>query len=482
MVYLQQLGGSPLDLSLCPKPRWVSNSDIWALGSFHDVRVHRVHTVRAHSILSFRWRLVSLDCHLGTNALCSRLGKTSLESPRICAHYYESYSCGMINMFSWVAITSGVAIIFPQGLLAIVTHYNSMYQLQAWHVFLVYQGVNILCLLHNVFTINRTMWVFNAIFALSLVAFLSATVTCWARAPTHQSHKSVWTDFVNMSGWEEEGVVFLIGTLTPGYMYAGIDGAIHLAEEAANATEAVPRALLCTWLIGFVTSFIIAVTAMYTTQDFSAVASTVTGFPVFELFNQAMRSDVAAAVFVSFLVVAAAAAAVAGCQQTASRLTWAFARDSGLIASSTLSRMSVRRRVPVAALCTNSVVVAIIGCLYLGSSTAFNAFIGTGLILQLITFAIPAALLLLQRRPARLLPKTRTFGLPRISGWIANFFTVGFALVCLVFYDLPAILPTTASNMNYSPAVIGIVCILMALNWVFWARKHFNGPRLANLE
>jgi amino acid transporter len=81
-----------------------------------------------------------------------------------------------------------------------------------------------------------------------------------------------------MSGWEEEGVVFLIGTLTPGYMYAGIDGAIHLAEEAANATEAVPRALLCTWLIGFVTSFIIAVTAMYTTQDFSAVASTVTGY------------------------------------------------------------------------------------------------------------------------------------------------------------------------------------------------------------
>jgi choline transport protein len=160
--------------------------------------------------------------------------------------------------------------------------------------------------------------------------------------------------------------------------------------------------------------------------------------------------------------------------------------------------MSVRRRVPVAALCTNSVVVAIIGCLYLGSSTAFNAFIGTGLILQLITFAIPAALLLLQRRPARLLPKTRTFGLPRISGWIANFFTVGFALACLVFYDLPAILPATASNMSksahrslnvtaqqdtdYSPAVIGIVCILMALNWVFWARKHFNGPRLPNLE
>ena len=75
----------------------------------------------------------------------------------------------------------------------------------------------------------------------------------------------------------------------------------------------------------------------------------------------------------------------------------AFARDSGVVASRQLSQMHPRLKVPVWALCANSGVVFIIGCIYLGSSTAFNAFIGTGLMLQLLTFAIPTALLLGKR-------------------------------------------------------------------------------------
>ena len=79
--------------------------------------------------------------------------------------------------------------------------------------------------------------------------------------------------------------MFLIGLLTPGYMYAGIDGAIHLAEEAINAREAVPRALWSTWIIGFVTSFIIAVVCMYSAQDFNAIATTPTGYYMYPLIR-----------------------------------------------------------------------------------------------------------------------------------------------------------------------------------------------------
>lgn len=61
-------------------------------------------------------------------------------------------------------------------------------------------------------------------------------------------------------------------------MYGGLDGAIHLAEEAANAREAVPRALLSTWSLGFLTSFVISVAAMYSAQDFTTIASTPTGY------------------------------------------------------------------------------------------------------------------------------------------------------------------------------------------------------------
>jgi len=68
----------------------------------------------------------------------------------------------MINIFSWIAITAGVAVIAPQLLLALVIHYHPTYTLASWHVFLIYQLVSVLCLLHNIFTIRRTMWFFNA--------------------------------------------------------------------------------------------------------------------------------------------------------------------------------------------------------------------------------------------------------------------------------------------------------------------------------
>jgi choline transport protein len=99
-------------------------------------------------------------------------------------------------------------------------------------------------------------------------------------------------------------------------------------------------------------------------------------------------------------------------------------------------------------LCTNAAVILIIGCVYLGSSTAFNAFIGTGMILQLITFAFPAALLLVRKRSAHYLPETRKFKVPPALGWIANIVTVEFSLLCLVFWTLPTVFPVEPFNMS----------------------------------
>ncbi|KAL1583194.1 hypothetical protein WHR41_07921 [Cladosporium halotolerans] len=401
---------------------------------------------------------------------------TAILAPRPFAKAL-SYTCGLINVFAWIALAAGVGVIIPQILLAIVVHYDTTYAPQAWHIFLIYQGASACCLLHNIFTLRSTMWIFNFIFALSVATFVIVTVTCLTRAPGFQSNQSVWITFTNRSGWSSDGVAFLVGMLSPGYMYAGLDGAIHLAEESKNASVAVPRALMSTWIIGSLTSIIVSIAVMYSAQDFEAIATTPTGLPIFELFRQAMRSD-AAAVTTLAVMLAAGIMALAGCQQTASRLTWAFARDKGFIGSSKLSQVNSKWDVPVWALCANAFVIFLIGCVYLGSSTAFNAFIGTGVILQLITFAFPAALLIARGRSARFLPATRKFKVPSALGWVANIFTIGFALVCTIFWNLPAQLPVEPTNMNYSSAVIGIMGIFILVNWFLWARKHFVRPNI----
>jgi choline transport protein len=113
--------------------------------------------------------------------------------------------------------------------------------------------------------------------AMTISSFLVIVVTCLARSTGKQSSDFVWTSFINNTGWGSNGIVFLTGLVSPNYIYGGIDGAIHLAEECSNATVAIPRALMATTLVGFVTAFAFTVAMAYSMNDFTAVLNSPTG-------------------------------------------------------------------------------------------------------------------------------------------------------------------------------------------------------------
>jgi choline transport protein len=71
----------------------------------------------------------------------------------------QSYLCGLLNAYAWIATTAGIAIIVPQVVLAMAISYHPDYVPETWHYFLLFQAVNILVCLHNVFTLKKTMWV-----------------------------------------------------------------------------------------------------------------------------------------------------------------------------------------------------------------------------------------------------------------------------------------------------------------------------------
>ncbi|KAB8261427.1 amino acid/polyamine transporter I [Aspergillus pseudonomiae] len=402
---------------------------------------------------------------------------TSVLAPRPLSRAL-SYCCGVSNMLAWIAICTGIAIIPAQLILGIVLFYDSEYQSQPWHYFLIYQSINGLVLLYNTTLLKKSLWFHDVSFFVTLTSFVIIMVTCLARSASHyQPSDTVWATFLNGSGWNSGGVAFLTGLVSPNYMYAGIDGALHLAEECQNATTAVPRALMSTLVIGFITSFAFMVTMLYCTSDLDAVVASSTGVPIYEMWYQATRSPSAATVFVCLLVLAAIFA-LTGAQQTASRLTWSLARDRALIGSQWIGELHDSLEVPVWALVFNYAVMFLIGCIYLGSSSAFNAFIGTGLVLQHISYAFPAVMLLYRCRSAIWLPDVRPFRLPSPVGWAANLTTVCFAVLVLIFYDFPTVMPVTGSNMNYTPAVLGAMTIVAGINWVVYARKSYQGPRL----
>lgn len=123
---------------------------------------------------------------------------------------------------------------------------------------------------------NANQTVFKTVI-FSLTSFFVILVSCVARAPSYNSNEFVWTNFVNNSGWSSGAVVFLTGMANPNFIYAGIDGAVHLAEEVSNAAQAVPRALLSTIVIGFTTAFAFALAMLYSLSDFDKVVEDPTG-------------------------------------------------------------------------------------------------------------------------------------------------------------------------------------------------------------
>lgn len=144
-----------------------------------------------------------------------------------------------------------------------------------------------------------------------------------------------------------------------------------MAEEVARPEKMIPIAIMGTVAIGFVTSWFYSVAMFFSINDLQELFDTRTGVPILALFYQALRSKAGAIALESLII-----ATGVGCQIAShtwqSRLCWSFARDNGLPYSRYLSKVDQKLDVPLRAHFVSSVIVAILGCLYLGSYTAFN--------------------------------------------------------------------------------------------------------------
>ena len=104
---------------------------------------------------------------------------------------------------------------------------------------------------------------------LTIATFSISAITSVARSEKATS-SWVWTNFEVNTGWTP-AISFLTGLTTPCYMYGGLDAALHLAEETLNPHKTVPRALMATIGIGFLTAFTFAVAMSYCIIDLESL-------------------------------------------------------------------------------------------------------------------------------------------------------------------------------------------------------------------
>ena len=142
------------------------------------------------------------------------------------------------------------------------------------------------------------------------------------------------------------------------FMFYGFEACGDVAEEVANASRQVPRAMYLTIFVGGISALMSFVGYVLAAPNLAAIVSGDDPNPIPSILEAAL-GPIGAKIF---LVVACMAflSCVLSLQAAASRLLHSFARDGMLPASGWLSKLSPRTQVPTNALIVASVIPLII--------------------------------------------------------------------------------------------------------------------------
>lgn len=385
-----------------------------------------------------------------------------------------SWITGWINVSGWIALVASGGLLGSQLIVGVISFTNQNYVPQRWHQFLIYIGYNLIAFLLNAFGNSLLPYITKGAFAWSITGFVIISITVLAcSSPNYASGKFVFATFINDSGWPG-GIGWLLGLLQAGLGLTGFDAVAHMIEEIPNPHVEGPRIMIATVLIGISTGFVFLVCLLLVSGGSANVQNIIgsAAGPLLAIFYKATGSKAGSICLLMFPLICLLFATIS-IMTTSSRMTFAFARDGGLPASRFFAKVHSKHEMPLNALILTVVLVVIFGCIFLGSSSAFNAIISASVVALGVSYAIPPAINCLRGR--KMLPP-RPFVLPGPLGWMCNLLGIAYVIVTTVLFLFPPTLPVTGSNMNYCIVAFFIVVVISVVQWFVDGRKNYKGP------
>ncbi|KAG9217802.1 hypothetical protein CCMSSC00406_0005172 [Pleurotus cornucopiae] len=283
------------------------------------------------------------------------------------------------------------------------------------------------------------------------------------------------------SGWTP-GWSFFIGLLAPAYTFSAIGMIASMAEEVRNPAVQVPKAIAWSVPISAIMGLVFLLPIAFTLPDIGALLEGNGAQPTGLMFTLIMGSE-AGGFGMWFIVFGVGVFCAISICTAASRATWAFARDKALPFHRTFSRVnndpsSYFPEIPLNAFLLSTLIQVLLGLLYLGSSAAFNAFVGVAATCLGASYAMPVAINLMEGR-------THVKGAPAYLGrWGVplNVLAVLWTLFLIVIYSMPATLPVTRSSMNYASAVFVGFGAISGVWYMISGRYNYSGPPMPQTE
>jgi amino acid transporter len=309
---------------------------------------------------------------------------------------------------------------------------------------------------------------------LHIVGFFVVLVVLAVMAPKNTAH-FVFLETTNASGWSSSGVSWLVGLLSSVYPLLGYDAACHLAEEMPHASRNVPLAMVGSVSVNGLLGLCYCIVLLFSTGPLDELLETKTGFPFMQIYYNATQSAAGATVMSLILIIIAMIATVAGITST-SRTFWAFARDKAVPFDSFFSYVNPKSQIPVRSILIVTFLQLLLGFIYLGNSTAFNAILSMAILGLYASYLIPIVYFLIQGRPKLQAHEFGVFNLPNPLGVALNLLACAWLIVAMIFSTFPTAMPVTPQNMNYSSVVMVGWTFLGGVYYFVRGRKKFEVP------
>ncbi|KAL1959664.1 hypothetical protein VTO42DRAFT_1699 [Malbranchea cinnamomea] len=386
------------------------------------------------------------------------------------------FFAGFWNCLAWIFGAASMSLILGNQTVAMYMLFHPELEAQAWHIFVSYIICTWLCCSIVLFA-NKALPSILNLGLFFIVAGVFITIIVCAVMPHvngvgYASHSFVWRDWTNNTGWSSNGFVFVLGMLNGAYSCGTSDVTSHMAEEIPRPSKNVPKAILAQMTAGFITAIPYMITLLYAINDLDAILSSNSTFPLAPIYHQATGTR-GGALGLLILAFIPTFLTCTGCYLTCGRTLWTLARDNATPFAGWLARVSKRMHNPFNATLVCGVFITILGCIYVGSSTAFQAFIGS--YIQLSTLSYLAAIL------PHLLRKRKSFHpgwffMHGPLGFFVNAFSCGYIITFIVIFCFPFAMPTDAKSMNYASLMTGGLTIFVAV-WFFFRRKSYQGTK-----
>lgn len=232
--------------------------------------------------------------------------------------------------------------------------------------------------------------------------------------------------------------------------------------------------MLLQMFTAFTTSFIYVIALFYSISDLPAVLnSRIAIFPTAEIYRQATGSN-AGAIGLTAVLFLATFPTLIGTLVTGGRMWWSLARDDATPFPTFFKRIDPTHETPVRATIAVSAMVSCLGCIYVGSTTAFQALISSFIVLSTLSY-LGAILPHVLTGRRNIVPGPFYLG-PGL-GMLVNVVSVLYIAVTVVFFCFPLVMPATVQNMNYTSVIAVGLMALTAVWWVVRGRRDYRGPR-----